>query len=90
MSVVVESSPGGGENMTQASVEERLDRLERLVDTVLDRISNEEPRPKNWRRTIGMFDADPIMKEVIDGALRSREEERARFYEEFDKQNGQS
>jgi hypothetical protein len=76
--------------MTQATVEERLERLERHVETILDKLSSEESRPKDWRRTIGMFDADPIMKEVIDGALRSREEERARFYEEFDKQNGQS
>jgi hypothetical protein len=32
--------------------------------------------PKDWRHTVGMFRGDPIMKEVIDGALQFREEER--------------
>ncbi len=76
--------------MTGVSVEERLDRLEKVVDQVLSRLSGDEPRSKNWRRTVGMFDDDPGMKEIIDGALRSREEERVLFYEKYDRQNGTS
>jgi hypothetical protein len=70
--------------MAQGTVEERLDRLEKLVDTVLDRLSGRRRRQKDWRRTIGMFDGDPIMKEVIEEALRSREQERRQFYEDYD------
>ncbi len=76
--------------MTQGTVEERLDRLEKLVNGVLSRLPGETPRKKDWRRTIGMFDGDPIMKQVIDEALRSREQERVQFYQDFDEQNGQS
>jgi hypothetical protein len=31
---------------------------------------------KDWRRTVGMFRGDPIMKEIIDESLRAREVER--------------
>jgi hypothetical protein len=72
--------------MAQGTVEERLERVERLVDDVLDRLSREGKPQKDWRRTIGMFDDDPIMKDVIEGALRGREEERRQFYEEYDEQ----
>lgn len=72
--------------MAQGTVEERLERLERLVDSVLDRLSREQTPRKDWRRTIGMFDDDPVMKDVIEGALHRREEERKQFYEEYDKQ----
>ena len=72
--------------MSQGTVEERLVRLERLVDNVLDRLARERMPQKDWRRTIGMFDGDPVMKEVIDEALRRREDERKRFYEEYDRQ----
>jgi hypothetical protein len=38
------------------------------------------PRPKDWRRTVGMFDDDPEFKEVIaEGrAIREAERESAR------------
>jgi hypothetical protein len=72
--------------MTQGTVEERLVRLERIVDYVLDRLSRERTSRKDWRRTIGMFDDDPVMKDVIEEALRCRQEERKQFYEEHDKQ----
>ena len=76
-----------GENaMSQGTVEERLVRLERLVDGVLDRLSRGRTPQKDWRRTVGMFDEDPVMKAVIEGALRRREEEREQFYEEYDRQ----
>jgi hypothetical protein len=72
------------------TVEERLDRLEKILDLVLNRLSGEMPRKKDWRRTIGMFDNDPIMKDIFDEAIRSREEERAKFYREYDQRNGET
>ena len=76
--------------MTKGTVEERLDRLEKVVDQVLGRLSSDNPRDKDWRRTVGMFDDDPIVRDIIDGALRSRDEERTQFYEEYDRHNGES
>jgi hypothetical protein len=37
-----------------------------------------------------MFDEDPVMRDVIEGALRRREEERKQFYEDYDKQGRES
>lgn len=74
--------------MTRGTVEERLDRLEKVVDQVLCRLTDDTPRKKDWRRTVGMFDDDLIMRDIINGALRSRQEERTQFHEEYDRQNG--
>jgi len=90
MSVSTQNAMPWRTTMTKGTVEERLDRLEKVVDQVLCRLSGEKPRKKDWRRTIGMFDGDPVMKDIIDGALRSREEERTQFYEEYDRQDGKS
>lgn len=61
--------------MSSLSLEERVARLETLVG-VADTSTPNSPRQRDWRRTVGMFRGDPVMKEVIDEALRLREEER--------------
>jgi hypothetical protein len=33
-------------------------------------------KKKDWRRTVGMFDNDPIMKEISEEGQRIREESR--------------
>ncbi len=76
--------------MSQGTVNERLDRLEKVVEGVISQLSDPASRNKDWRRTIGMFDGDPVMGEVIDEALRAREQERQQFYEEHDQGNGSS
>lgn len=55
------------------SVEERLTKLEQVVFGNIASVD----RKKDWRRTIGMFDGDPVMKEIIDEALQLRADERA-------------
>jgi hypothetical protein len=63
--------------MVEKTLEERVARLEQRLDELAGgRGSKPQPRVKDWRRTVGMFRGDPIMKEIIDGALRLREEER--------------
>jgi hypothetical protein len=63
--------------MSQAKLEERVARLEkRLEELVQEKSAANQPLRKDWRRTVGMFKGDPIMKEIIDEALRMREEER--------------
>ncbi len=63
--------------MQTATLEERVALLERRLDELAQGKSLSSLPPKDWRRTVGMFRDDPIMKEVIDEALRTREVERA-------------
>jgi len=63
--------------MTEKTLEERVARLEQRLDELAGgRASKPQTMAKDWRRTVGMFRGDPIMKQVIDGALQLREEER--------------
>jgi hypothetical protein len=63
--------------MQERTLEERVARLEQRLDELAGgRTSKPQTTAKDWRRTVGMFRGDPIMKQVIDGALQLREEER--------------
>ncbi|MEX2139474.1 MAG: hypothetical protein WD894_09445 [Pirellulales bacterium] len=62
--------------MSQATLEERVARLEKRLNELVQDNSAARRVRKDWRRTVGMFKGDPIMKEIIDEALRMREEER--------------
>ena len=59
--------------VSETTIEERLIKLEKLVDQLMHR----SPSSKDWRQSIGMFDGDPIMKEVIDEGRRVRDEDRS-------------
>ena len=64
--------------MSQATIEERVTRLEQLVDQLLQaKPPNSQPGRDDWKRTFGMFAGDPIMKEIIDAGRRIRDEDRA-------------
>ena len=58
------------------SFEERLERLERIVAEMHNNNPRRGPGRDDWRSTIGMFAGDPQAKEIIDEALRLRDEER--------------
>lgn len=64
------------------TMEERLARVEQLVEGLV-RKSERPPRVKDWRRTVGMFRGDPIMKEIIEAGRRIREEDRQAARDEF-------
>ncbi len=64
-----------GETVPEATLEERVIKLERLVDMLLQRV-DVSARKKDWRRTAGMFDGDPLMREIIKEGQRVREEDR--------------
>jgi hypothetical protein len=49
--------------------------LEHLVAHVLQTTAQGE-RPKDWRRTVGMFDGDPIRQEIIAEGRRRPEKDR--------------
>jgi hypothetical protein len=61
--------------MAEATLEERVATLEQLVAHLL-RTTAPGERPKDWHRTVGMFDGDPIMQEIIVEGRRLRDEDR--------------
>ena len=61
--------------MSSLTLEDRLSRVEQLVDELVQKSASGEP-PKDWRRTVGMFDGDPIMREIIEEGRRIRELDR--------------
>ena len=61
--------------MAEATLEERVATLEQLVAQLM-RTTATTGRPKDWRRTIDMFDGDPTMQEIIAAGRRLREQDR--------------
>ena len=61
--------------MASTTIEDRVAELERLVDELMQR-SGRPTEEKNWRRSVGMFDGDEIMKEIIEEGRSIREEDR--------------
>ena len=49
-----------------------------IVSTILARLTSlPSPAPDAWQQTVGMFDGDPILREITDEAARLRAEERS-------------
>lgn len=67
--------------MSEQSIEQRLERLEHAIEEIRREIHRPPGQPgrDDWRMTIGAFANDPVAKEMIDEALRLREEERRKF-----------
>ena len=61
--------------MASTTIEDRIAELERLVGKLMQR-SGRSTEEKDWRRTVGMFDGDEIMKEIIQEGRRIRMEDR--------------
>ena len=61
--------------MSEATLEERVATLEKLVAELMHK-ADTSVRKKDWRRTVGMFDGDSIMQEIIDEGRRVREADR--------------
>ncbi|MGO9915896.1 MAG: hypothetical protein ACLQIB_14470 [Isosphaeraceae bacterium] len=63
--------------MSQMSVEERISALERTVAQLVQ--SRETASPvKDWKRTVGMFSGNELMKEIDAAGQKIREEDRQR------------
>jgi hypothetical protein len=64
-------------DVSEATIEERVARLEELVgQLLLAKAPSAQPGRDDWNRTFGMFAGDPVMKEVIEAGQRIREEDR--------------
>jgi hypothetical protein len=61
--------------MPPQTLEDRMARVEKLVDELVQKARSSECA-KDWRRTVGMFDGDPVMKEIIEEGRRIRELDR--------------
>jgi hypothetical protein len=62
--------------MSQGTLDERVTRLEQLVDQMLATRPASQPGRDDWRKTFGMFAGDAVMKEIIDAGRQVREEDR--------------
>jgi len=64
-------------DMSHATLEDRVTRLEQLMDQLLrTRPKSSQPGRDDWQGTFGMFAGDPVMKEIIEAGRRIREEDR--------------
>jgi hypothetical protein len=61
--------------MPETNLEQRVSKLEQMMDALLQNV-DVPAHKKDWRRTVGMFDDDPLMKEIIEEGQRVREEDR--------------
>ena len=61
--------------MTQPSLEDRVAALEKEVTQLKAALAN-GARAKDWRRTIGMFTGDEVMKRIDEEAQKYREKDR--------------
>lgn len=68
--------------MSESILEERVARLERLVDGLVEHQLRYPAPGQDWRGTIGMFDGDPLFREMLDDVSRRREEERRQARDE--------
>jgi hypothetical protein len=64
--------------MPQRSLEERVALLEQQVAELKAQSAAPRPKEKDWRRTIGMFAGDEVMKQILDEAIKFREADRER------------
>jgi hypothetical protein len=60
--------------MTTPSLEDRVTRLEAFVLSLSG--SGNRGKKKDWRRTLGMFTGDEIMKRIDEQALKYRRQDR--------------
>jgi hypothetical protein len=61
--------------VTQPTLEQRVNSLEQTVAGLVAAAAGVK-RTKDWRRTVGMFEGDPVMREIQEEGRRLREAER--------------
>ncbi|HZU35391.1 MAG TPA: hypothetical protein VFA18_05765 [Gemmataceae bacterium] len=63
--------------MSQISVEERISALERAVAELIQ-ARQVAGRRKDWKRTVGMFSGNELMKQIDAAGQKIREQDRQR------------
>lgn len=62
--------------MAEMSLEERVSKLEEQIAVLQGKPPATPPAEKDWRKTIGMFAGDEVMKEIDEEAHKYREADR--------------
>src|SRR3954471_654986 len=73
--------------MSGASLEDRVAALESQMALLLKRARVDDERP-GWQRALGRFTSDEIMQAIDKAAIEYREEDRRKFKEEYDAEEG--
>jgi len=66
-----------------------LDEMRRRIDALEQQVAELKatvrswPVGRDWRRAVGMFGDDPIMKEILNEAMKYREADRERTRRRF-------
>lgn len=72
--------------MSEATIEQRLSKLEEQLSAILVRL-DDLPRQKDWRRAVGMFQADDeLIKEVDESIRQARVQDRERTIKQLDQE----
>ena len=65
--------------MTETQLEQRIITLEQQMRDVIQKIQSspsQGTRSKDWRKSLGMFDDHPLMKQIDEDGQRIRQEDR--------------
>lgn len=65
--------------MSDTPIDQRIQTLEQQMQRVLLRVqasSAPNPPTKDWRRSLGMFDDHPLMKQIDEAGLLVRQQDR--------------
>ncbi len=63
--------------MSQTNVEERISALERTVAKLVE-LQGRGRRDRDWKRTVGMFSGNELMKQIDAAGREIREQDRRR------------
>jgi hypothetical protein len=72
--------------MAKNTLEQRVATLEAEVAELRTALARVQ-RPKDWRRTVGMFAEDPGMQAIFEEAQRIREADRAKARRRYAKRS---
>ncbi len=61
--------------MTQSTLEERVSAIEKMLAQLLSQMKSAD-KEKDWHSTIGMFAADPVMRQIQEEGEKIRKAER--------------
>jgi hypothetical protein len=65
--------------MSDSPIEQRIQTLEQQMQDVLRRIQSSSvpgPTTKDWRKSLGMFDDHPVMKQIDKAGQLVRQQDR--------------
>jgi hypothetical protein len=61
--------------MTPATLSTRIAKLEQAVASIMEGTQPQKPAAGGWRKSVGMFDGDAVMKQIIERGTAIRRAE---------------